>query len=116
MSDWLATVHPNAPMRASDDPAVVRGRALFESSDVGCTGCHSGQKLTNNTSVDVGTGGKFQVPSLVGVAYHEPYLHTGRAQTLRQRFDPSCGGSAHGNTANLSEPQLSDLVAYLQAL
>ncbi len=116
MSDWIDSLHPNAPMLAVDDPSVARGRALFESSEVGCSGCHNGAKLTDNASVDVGTGGKFQVPSLIGVAYHQPYLHTGCAQTLRQRFDPACGGSAHGNTAGLSEDQIGDLVAYLQSL
>jgi cytochrome c553 len=116
MSDWLDSLHPNTPMRRPDDPAAARGQVLFESKDAGCTNCHTGPKLTNNTTVDVGTQGQFQVPSLIGVAYHEPYIHTGCAQTLRQRFDPSCGGKGHGNTAGLSEDQLGDLVAYLESL
>jgi cytochrome c553 len=116
MSDWVNSMHPNAPMRAADDPVVTRGQALFESKDVGCTNCHSGPMLTNNQTVDVGTEGMFQVPSLIGVVYHQPYLHTGCAQTLRQRFDPACGGTKHGNTRDLSEDQLGDLVAYLESL
>jgi hypothetical protein len=116
MSDWVDSLRPNAPIRSAGDPAVTRGKTLFESTEVGCSGCHNGQKLTNNTSVDVGTGGTFQVPSLVGVAYHQPYIHSGCAQNLRQRFDPACGGTQHGKTAGLNEDQLGDLVAYLESL
>jgi hypothetical protein len=113
---WIDTLRPNAPMRSAEDAAAVRGKLLFESTAVGCASCHSGALLTNNTTVDVGTGGMFQVPSLVGVAYHEPFMHTGCAQTLHQRFDPTCGGNRHGNTAQLSSNELDDLVAYLETL
>ncbi len=57
-----------APIRAADDAAAQRGEALFHSREVGCGNCHSGAKLTNNATVDVGTGQRgegFQVPSLV---------------------------------------------------
>jgi cytochrome c553 len=116
LSQWIATLHPNRPLRAADDAAALRGRALFESSDVGCSGCHSGDMLTDNQTLDVGTGGAFQVPSLIGVAYHQPYIHDGCANTLHDRFDPSCGGALHGNTAALSQDQIADLVAYLESL
>jgi cytochrome c len=109
------------PPRASNDlgdPAAMRGKALFESAAVGCTSCHAGNKLTDNKSYDVGTsqGELLQVPSLRGVAYRAPFLHTGCAHTLRDRFDPTCGGSKHGNTASLGTLQVDDLVAYLQTL
>jgi mono/diheme cytochrome c family protein len=116
LGGWIASMKPNTPMRKADDPAVVRGKQLFQSSDVGCSGCHSGKKLTNNATIDVGTGGAFQVPSLIGVAYGQPYLHDGCAQSLRQRFDPKCGGAQHGHTSQLSEAQIGDLIAYLQSL
>jgi mono/diheme cytochrome c family protein len=116
LATWIETLQPNSPMRAPEDAAAQRGKALFESAEVGCASCHSGALLTNNTSVDVGTGGAFQVPSLVGVAYHQPYMHTGCAQSLRQRFDPGCGGDKHGNTGQLSSKDLDDLVAYLETL
>jgi hypothetical protein len=113
---WIDTLRPNAPMRSAEDAAAVRGKVLFDSTAVGCASCHSGALLTNNTTVDVGTGGMFQVPSLVGVAYHQPFMHTGCAETLHQRFDPTCGGNKHGNTAHLSPNELGDLVAYLETL
>jgi mono/diheme cytochrome c family protein len=116
LANWLFAQRPPAGLRASDDPAVVRGQALFHSEQVACGSCHSGEKLTNNESVDVGTGGLFQVPSLVGIAHRAPFIHTGCAATLRDRFDPACGGDRHGDVSELNEAQLDDLVAYLESL
>jgi len=117
VSSYIDTF-PAAPRVAQPlADAVARGQALFESADVGCADCHNGAKLTNNTTVDVGTDGTFQVPSLSGIASRAPFMHDGCAATLRDRFDPSCGGGeAHGHTAQLSEPQLADLIAYLDTL
>jgi hypothetical protein len=54
---------------------------------------------------------------LINVAYHQPYIHTGCAKTLRQRFDADCGGGdMHGKTSHLDAEQIDDLVAYLETL
>lgn len=115
---WLDAIPaPRAPAEAAD--SVARGRALFASTEVGCTDCHDGPRLTNGQSLDVGTGGRFQVPSLLGIAYRAPYMHTGCAATLRDRFvgDASCtGGELHGHVAALSPDQVDDLVHYLRTL
>jgi mono/diheme cytochrome c family protein len=120
LAGWLFAQKPPAPIVASDDPAAARGKALFESADVGCTGCHRGDSLTDNQSYDVGTGERhgerLQVPSLRGVGYRAPFIHTGCAETLRDRFDPSCGGDKHGNTAGLDDGQIDDMIAYLRSL
>jgi mono/diheme cytochrome c family protein len=115
LEQWLFSLQSPAPMRAGDDPAAVRGRELF-AGRAQCSSCHSGDKLTNNNNYDVGTGGSFQVPSLIGVGSRGPWLHTGCARTLRGRFDPQCGGDEHGQTADLSETQVDDLIAYLESL
>ncbi len=115
---WLDAV--DAPPRPRGDAdAIARGRALFDSSDVGCIDCHSGPSHTDGETVDVGTGGSFQVPVLTGVAFHAPYLHSGCATTLRDRFtgDPACtGGDEHGRTSHLESSEIDDLVAYLGSL
>jgi mono/diheme cytochrome c family protein len=117
LSGWLFAQHPPARMRAADDAAALRGKALFESESVGCATCHNGEKFTNNETVDVGTGSLLQVPSLVGIAYRAPFIHTGCAPTLRDRFDPACGGGdKHGHTSDLSEDEIGDLIAYLETL
>jgi mono/diheme cytochrome c family protein len=116
LADWLFALQPPAADRALDPQAVLRGQELFMSPEVGCAECHNGAKLTNNQSADVGTGAKFQVPSLRAIAYRAPFMHNGCAKTLHDRFTPGCGGSKHGNTEALSDAQLNDLVAYLTTL
>lgn len=116
LRDWLHALPAPAKMRADSDAAAVRGRALFEDASVGCKTCHAGPKGTNNTGADVGTGGRFQVPSLVGVGWRAPFLHDGCATTLLDRFTMCGGGDRHGRTSELSLEQLEDLVAYLQTL
>lgn len=104
---------------AVDAAAVQRGQALFNRSMAGtsCATCHAGPHLTNNQTVDVGTGGALQVPSLVGLANHPPFMHTGCAKTLADRFDPACGGGdKHGATSGLAASDVADLVSYLQTL
>ncbi len=78
--------------------------------------CHAGARFSNNTTIDVGTGRAFQVPSLLGVGTRGPFMHDGCAATLRDRFNPACGGDRHGVTAQLSSGQIDDLVAYLSSL
>ncbi|MDB4930270.1 MAG: hypothetical protein JWM10_2754 [Myxococcaceae bacterium] len=112
---WLDRQRPPRASPAPDPGAVARGEARFRDPAVGCATCHSGPQLTNNATVDVGTGGAFQVPSLVGVAWRTPLLHDGCAATLADRFGP-CGGDRHGQTSQLRPPQIADLVAYLETL
>jgi mono/diheme cytochrome c family protein len=104
---------PAPPKLRLEADVPIRGKELFNQR---CSSCHSGALLTNNQSVDVGTDGIFQVPSLVGIGWRAPFLHTGCATTLFDRFDPKCGGSKHGDTADLSKAQIADIVAYLETL
>ena len=108
LSGWLN----EAP---ADPDAVTRGQTLFQSAEVGCAGCHAGTKLTDNATIDVGTGGAFQVPSLRGVKFRAPYIHSGCAATLADRFG-TCGGANHGQTSQLTDAQTQDLIAYLETL
>ena len=107
---------PAFPGVAADAQSIARGKALFEDVQVGCTSCHTGALLTNNQTLDVGTGKAFQVPSLRGLAWRAPYMHDGCARTLAERFGACGGGDRHGNTSRLSQAQIADLVAYLETL
>lgn len=112
---WVESIPaPPAPSWL-DAAAVQRGQALFQRADVGCASCHSGAKLTDNATVDVGTGGAFQVPPLVGVGWRTPLLHDGCARTLTDRFT-TCATPRHGSISGLSTQDVSDLVAYLESL
>jgi mono/diheme cytochrome c family protein len=117
LSTWIDTI-PALPRRPAADPAAVeRGRATFQSPAVGCATCHTGALLTNNSTVDVGTGRALQVPSLRGLAWRAPFMHDGCAPDLARRFDARCGGGdRHGFTGKLSPAELADLAAYLGSL
>jgi hypothetical protein len=117
LARWLAAI-PSIPHSTPDDRAAVdRGRYLFADDTVGCMKCHAGETLTNHEMHDVGTGHPFKVPSLRGVEWRAPFLHDGCAVTLEARFQPACGGGdKHGTTSQLSNDQISDLVAFLNTL
>jgi cytochrome c peroxidase len=95
-----------------DAAARERGRALFEGS-ARCADCHRGTQLTRAGLFDVGTGGSFEVPALVGVAARAPYLHDGCGKTLATMF--GCG-TRHGSVDGLGEAQRADLIAYVESL
>lgn len=112
--DRLDIVPPSLP---SDMSQVERGQALFESERTQCTSCHSGPMLTNNATVDVGTGGSFQVPTLVGVSHRAPLIHNGCVASIRERFTNSCaGGDRHGHTSDLTSTEIDDLTAFLKTI
>jgi hypothetical protein len=117
MVTWIdAQPRPRRPAIANP-AAVQRGAALFnDTANVGCVSCHSGPRFSNNASMDVGTGRAFQVPSLLGIGTRGPFMHDGCAATLRDRFNPACGGAQHGTTDKLTAGQIDDLVAYLNTL
>lgn len=117
IAEYLGSL-PTVPKTAGlDADAIERGRDVFDSEDAACTDCHSGPKLTSAGSYDVGTGTKFQVPSLVGLGMRAPYMHDGCASSIEDRFDPVCGGGdRHGKTSHLTSEELADLATYLRSL
>lgn len=116
LQHWLFALPAPAKSGLLDATAVARGKTIFEDKNVGCATCHSGASFTNSATVDVGTGGAFQVPSLVGVSARAPFLHDGCAATLRDRFVSCGGGDLHGHTSPLTEVQIGDLISYLESL
>jgi hypothetical protein len=117
LQSWVDTIPAMPPTENLDPAAVTRGSMLFNDPKVACVTCHAGSLLTNNTTIDVGTGQAFQVPSLRGVSWRAPLMHNGCAATIAARFNPSCGGGdRHGVTSTLTTSQISDLTAYLQSL
>jgi cytochrome c peroxidase len=100
------------------DPDLVQaGRDLFFSSTTECTDCHESETdFTNNQIYDVGTGGYFVTPSLVGVGLRTPLLHDGCAPDLEARFGLCGGGDDHGTTSMLTSDEIAALVEYLKTL
>ena len=115
VQSWVESIPaPPAPSWV-DQGAAQRGAAIFQSAAAACSSCHSGTKLTNNETVDVGTGGRFQVPPLVGVGWRTPLLHDGCAASFGERLG-ACATAQHGSIGTLSTQDLSDLTAYLETL
>ncbi len=110
--DWIRDVDVARP--SVEDPAVVRGQAIFERSDVACASCHNGPRLTDNQTYAM-FGINVQTRSLVGLKATAPYMHNGAAATLADVVEMAQGGEM-GNTSMLDAQQKADLVRYLESL
>ncbi len=115
LTQWVQTIPAPAAPSWIDGASAQRGKALFANAVIGCATCHSGPKLTNNLTLDVGTGQPFQVPPLVGVGWRTPLMHDGCAQTIADRFG-ACATTAHGMTSALTPQNVTDLSTYLESL
>jgi YVTN family beta-propeller protein len=114
---WVDKIPRLESPAAADPEAAARGQVVFNDATVGCAVCHAGARMSNNANLFVNTGGNFQVPSLLGVAWRAPYMHSGCAATLADRFTAECGGGDdHGRTSQLTAGQRADLVTYLETL
>lgn len=100
-----------------DKSAVARGKALFESAELGCTTCHDGAAYTDR-QLHKFNGRSVDTPSLIGLAASAPYFHDGSAPTLDTllRDHGTVHGMAGAETGSLSEAQLADLRAFLESI
>lgn len=116
-----------------------QGLWLYESKG-GCWQCHAGQNYTDekfhNTGVSWGKDfgrfdhtqddahkGQFKTPTLRNIALTAPYMHDGSIKTLREVVEfYNRGGDDNPNMdpkmkpLDLSEQEIDDLVAFLEAL
>ncbi len=115
LGSFLEQLPELAPAEGLFGAAVSRGRAIFQRADVACATCHNGPQYTDNRLVDVGTGGKFVTPSLLGVGLRQALFHDGCARNLAERFGV-CGGTSHGKPELLSADEQADLITFLRSL
>jgi mono/diheme cytochrome c family protein len=115
LGSFLEQLPEPAPTEGLDPAAVTRGEALFRRADVACATCHSGSQYTNNQLQNVGTGGQFVTPSLLGVGLRNALFHDGCAKSVDERFG-TCGGSSHGNPDLLSSDEKADVITFLRSL
>lgn len=104
-------------------PAAERGEKLFFSEAVNCADCHKGALFTDKKSHDVGTAGKFDqptdrfdTPTLIETWRSAPYLHDGRAGTMREVLTTFQHEDKHGVTSKLTPEEIDDLAEYLLSL
>ena len=108
-----------APRTPSRDVAqVARGKALFDSAEVGCRSCHDGPTYSDQMQHKFpgSTLATADTPSLIGLAASAPYFHDGSAATLEALLRDR--GAVHGmaETAKLTDTQTTDLIAFLETL
>ena len=125
LTAFIESLQPRpSPFRHRDGtltPEAQRGQAVFHRPDVGCAACHIPPLFTDLLLHDIGTGHgpgellgpAFDTPSLRGLWHTAPYLHDGRAPTLRDVLTTHNPTDAHGRTTHLSEAELYDLLAFL---
>jgi len=103
---------------------------LFFNKEVGCARCHSGPYYTDSRLQkpfnlhDVGTGDdptekigpKYDTPTLLGIYRTPPYLHHGKAKTLRDVLITCNKEDKHGKTSHLRPSEIDDLVDFLKSL
>ncbi len=100
---------------------AVRGKAIFEGK-AECAQCHRGPYHTDLKMHDVGTrtqtdsDGRYDTPGLIELYRTAPYLHDGRAHTLRDVLTTDNPDDLHGKTSELSASELNDLTAFLRSL
>jgi len=103
-------------------PEAERGKAVYRSAKAACNTCHGGAELTDGKIHKVGLEERGDVyegynpPSLRGVYDKDPYLHDGRSKTLREALAGPHSAEEVTNLGELSEQELSDLLAYLKTL
>lgn len=124
---FLNSMEPSvSPYRKPDGSlteAAIRGRDIFESGASRCSHCHEEPLFTSLRKADVGTAGasdqgerRFDTPSLVEIWRTPPYLHHGRAATLRDVIVTLNPDDQHGRTSHLSESEIDDLIEFLLSL
>jgi len=118
-----AETSPHRKPDGSLTKAATRGREIFNRQAVGCATCHTQPLYTNLLSFDVGTATprdrgvtEYDTPTLIELWRTPPYLHDGRAPTLREVLVDHNPDDRHGRTSQLTEDEIDDLVHYLLSL
>lgn len=109
--EWVMAIPDVAPVRTASDAAALRGASAFVA--LGCVECHRGASTTRPDSIAFAGLDAMQVPMLLGVATRGPFMHDGRAATLR---DAVVDMLEQTDGPNASDGDIDDVVAYLESL
>ena len=114
---------PNPHLTAAGEfsDAAQRGKVIFDGK-ARCARCHPAPYFTDKKTYDIGTRtatdptGKYDTPTLVEAFRSAPYLHDGRALTIRDVITGHNPDELHGHVKELSEQEIEDLVQYVRSL
>ncbi|HJN09272.1 MAG TPA: beta-propeller fold lactonase family protein [Pirellulaceae bacterium] len=122
---YLTSLRPvPSPHLAADGKsteAAKRGKALFEGK-ANCARCHPAPYYTDKKMHNVGVlsanepDGRYDTPSLIEAYRTAPFLHDGRALTLKDVLTVDNEAKKHGKTDGLTDQEIDELVAYLLSL
>lgn len=108
---------PNVRAPSRPAPMVARGKALFDSAEMGCRTCHDGKTYSDNQKHKLsGTLEESDTPSLLGLHASAPYYHDGSAPTLESLIRDRAGVHGMADMTKLTDAQVGDLVAFLETL
>ena len=130
LTTFIKSLPPQRVIARSADgrltPSQERGKVIFFATKTTtgkeipherrCSTCHRPPLYSARLSFDVGTGGTFDTPHLLGVADTAPYLHDGRALSLEELWTTYNTNDLHGVSSYMNKIQLNDLVDFLKTL
>jgi YVTN family beta-propeller protein len=117
----LAPAPPVAAVPANEFFSFTcNARTIKYLEDVGTFDSANPLEIRDNAAASLAFGGNgFNVPSLISVNYHAPYLHRGQAQTLEEVFQlhilPASGKNIADTLADQGE-STTDLLVFLKSI
>jgi len=100
--------------------AAQKGKKHF--SKAGCLLCHSQPLYTNMIKYDIGTSTEeddnqeYDTPTLIEVWRTAPYLHDGRASTIKDVLTKFNKNDRHGRTSELTDKEIEELAEFILSL
>lgn len=100
--------------------AAENGQKLF--SKAGCVLCHSQPLYTNMSKYNIGTSTDqddnrdYDTPTLIEVWRTAPYLHDGRAATIKDVLTKFNKNDRHGRTSGLTDKEIEELAEFVLSL
>ena len=118
LESYLLSLAPFDRRRVQPDGAPVepatltarRGYAVFAKAE--CAECHPAPAFTRPKLADIGTGGRFEAPTLRGVTGAGPWGHDGRWSTL----EDAVRANLDAGDVKLGAEELAQLLEYLKLL
>lgn len=121
LKSLVADANPHLTADGKLSEAAERGKLIF-SGKAQCATCHPEPYFTDQKMYSVGIvspndpEGKYKTTPLIELHRTAPYLHDGRALTIRDVLTSENRKDEHGKTSHLSEEEINDLTAYLMSL
>ncbi|MBN2269727.1 MAG: beta-propeller fold lactonase family protein [Sedimentisphaerales bacterium] len=123
IDEYLKLLKPTPSPYLKEDrlrAAAKRGQEIFENAN--CASCHPAPLYTDMKEYNIGTGRDrekdtlFDTPTLIEVWRTAPYLHDGRAATMKDLLTRHNSDDKHGQTSGLTDAQINDLALFVLSL